>query len=153
MSDKAKSSRWLKFALAGSLCVNLLVLGVIGGAVLRGKPDKRVNFGNDPIRAIYRSLPREERRTLTKSVRSAERPKQERGAWVETFLTQMRSESFDEESLTMLFASRNDVMVDFAKRGQTALVELFGKMSTQERQAFATRFEENWQKRPKRHRR
>lgn len=70
---------WLRRALVGSLCVNLLLLGVMGGAILRhGGPPAPPPAGIDPmsLMRVMRNLP-DDQRDEAREILRAHRPKYE----------------------------------------------------------------------------
>ena len=68
---------WVGWVAAGSLCVNLLLVGIIGGAVLRhGGPHPKPPAGIDPVSLmrVMRTLP-EDRRDEALEILRDHRPK------------------------------------------------------------------------------
>lgn len=73
----ARRRAWVGWALVGSLCVNLLLLGAIGGAVLRhGGPHPAPPAGLDPVSLmrVMRNLP-DDRRDEAREILRDHRPK------------------------------------------------------------------------------
>lgn len=144
MSDTpTKSPRWMKIALAVSVCLNLLVLGAIGGAFLSGGPQKhRAMVGNDPVRGIYRSLPKEVRKSLRQNMRTRGASRKERQAWVTEFAATLRAPDFDVSKLDALFATRHDRMISIANNAQSALIKAISELSPDARLQLAKDFEQ-----------
>ena len=100
-APKPKSSRWLKIGLGVSLCLNLLVLGAIGGAVMRGggPAGERARLGmQDPLQTVFRALPKETKTRLRTELRESELVRPEsRNAWLAKVLELLRTgDNFDE---------------------------------------------------------
>jgi len=139
---KPKSPRWMKITLAISLCLNLIVLGAVAGAFLSGGPQKhRKIVGSDPVRGIYRSLPKEVRKSLRQNTRVKGASRKERQEWVQKFVATLRAPGFDASQLETLFATRQERMISIATSGQDALIKAISDMSEQERHQLADDFE------------
>lgn len=140
---KTKSPRWMKITLAVSLCLNLLVLGAISGAFLSGGPQKhRSVVGKDPVRGIYRALPKDVRKTLRQNTRVKGASRKERQAWVTEFVAALREPDFDTSKLNDLFAARQDRMISIASSGQDALIKAISELSPDARLQLADDFEQ-----------
>jgi len=150
MTDKPKSSRWLKIALGISLCLNLLVAGAIGGAIFKGPGDKMQGaraIAQDPLRAVFRALPREMRRDLMDQMRKTGRDNpQNRSAWVTELANLLRSETLDKAAIADLFAERTNRLEVMTATGRTLLVEYIEKMGLEDRQAMAEKIEKRWKR-------
>lgn len=65
-----RSPLWLRLTLIGSLTLNLLVVGIVAGAVIRGPflAGRDASEGALPLRAIHGALPEGERRALRRDL-------------------------------------------------------------------------------------
>jgi len=149
MTEKPKSSRWLKIALGVSLCLNLLVAGAIGGAIFKGHKGGKFEgaraIAQDPLRAVFGALPRETRRDLMRQMRQTGRDHpQNRSAWVSEFTTLLRAETLDKEALEALFKRRTERLELMTSTGRALLIENISAMSAEERVAMAQKAEGKW---------
>jgi len=150
MTDKPKSSRWLKIALGVSLCLNLLVAGAIGGAFFKGSGGKFEGaraIAQDPLRAVFGALPRETRHDLMRQMRQTGRDHpQNRSAWVSDFTTLLRAETLDKNALEALFKRRTERLELMTSTGRSLLIENITAMTPDERNAMADKAEKRWKR-------
>lgn len=151
---KTKSSRWLKIGLGVSLCLNLLVLGAIGGAIMRGggPAGERARMGmQDPLQTVFRALPKETKTRLRTELRESDLVKPEsRNAWLASVLDILRSgESFDDAAFGAALERRATTMGKITDQGRKVLREEIAAMSSEERAAFADRLEKRWNRKKK----
>ncbi len=145
--------RW-KRAFYASLAVNLLILGVVGGAILKGPPPKHAMA--DPGFGPYgEALAESDRKALKRAFRSRETGVRELRATMvrdrQAVLVALRAEPFDAAALdAALVAQRNTIssQIDF---GQKILRDRLVEMTVPERRAFADRLEAAMDHRPRRH--
>jgi len=140
---KPRSPRWMRVLLVLSLALNLLIVGVVAGAVASGKTGGPragdVSFG--PYSA---ALSREDQRMLRRAIRQDGK----RTDWAEaranfqTFLSVLRTEPLDEGEMRRLFQEQGEMARARQDIGKTALLERIVEMSPQDRAAFADRLEE-----------
>ncbi len=132
--------RGLKIALVVSVALNLLVAGMIGGAFLRGGPDRDLGFGpfaealtEDDHRALRQEFMARapDMREMRRSQRAAMRD----------LLSALRAEPFDPAALEMAMAAAASRMGDRLRIGQEILVRHLAAMSPADRAAFADRLE------------
>lgn len=139
-----KRRLWLRIVFGLSLALNLLVLGVAVGAALRfGGPDGARRPPQVVGAALYRELPRDDRRAFRQAM---EKSPQARGPSRKAVAGQiaalLRTTPFDMSALQALLDDHA------AKRGQwqmaanRALIAQLAQMDPQERAAYADRVEE-----------
>lgn len=90
---RKKTGRWKTWALVGSVTLNLVLVGMLGGVVLRGGPDGSL------MRATISALPGDARRDMRREGREAFRGTRGRGdlrAARADMLAALRAEAFDE---------------------------------------------------------
>lgn len=146
-----RASRWTRIALVISLALNLAVIGVAAGTLLRPEPEpKRGNkdgriareFGLGPF---ARALTKEDRAIIrgqigkTRGNYKANRGKL-RAILTETFDV-IRAPELDVARLEALFAAQRDIIGSAQITGQKLLIERLKSMSAKERSAFAERAE------------
>ncbi|TCL10167.1 putative membrane protein [Shimia isoporae] len=156
--DEKKQRRPLRGLLVASLAVNLLVLGVIGGAVLSHRgghggdgPGAKERFGTPYVQA----LSREDRRAVGRAIRQSYRDgghtlMGDRALYLQT-VEVLRSDAFDPVVL-------NDTLRDIDRSAEgrrdlarAKLVERISAMTPEERSAYADRLEEVLKRGPDKH--
>ncbi|WP_170400310.1 periplasmic heavy metal sensor [Ruegeria arenilitoris] len=144
MSDNAKPKRrWVTVLLTVSLALNLLVVGVALGTVYRikggdrGKPPP--GFGP----AIYRALPKEDRKALRgelseRHVKGAKLRSQDFAA----LEAALRAEPFDPMVVQALLQQQAQAMADLQGALQKEWLDRVTAMTDAERQVYADRLQE-----------
>lgn len=144
-----KKRRWLMPVLFVSLAANLLVAGVLAGAML--SPDGPRNERQDrQARGIVgepfiRALPREERRALFGEARqNRERIRESRNTLRQrfnAFLIVLRTDPFDAEAAARLFGEQRQAAIRRQEIGETLLMNRLQAMTTEQRAAYADALE------------
>lgn len=142
-SSTPRASRWKTWALVASLAVNLLIVGLVVGAGLRGGPDRghyKPSEGAD-FRSITQALPEKARGDLRKSVLGRDgtmRERRQRSADLRRdLILVLEAETFNPGALETLFTEQRTVLGDLAKDGHTLLLETISQMTPEERATFA----------------
>ena len=148
-----KSLRGLRIALGISVALNLLVAGLVVGAILRdGGPRDRMVRDLD-LGPFTEALSQEDRAAIRRDfvarmpelreVRRAMRA--EFGALLEV----LRAEPFDPEAMRAVMAGQRMRMQERLDLGQDLLVQRLAEMTPEARQAFADRLEERLRRGPR----
>ncbi|MEM0937669.1 MAG: periplasmic heavy metal sensor [Pseudomonadota bacterium] len=150
----AKSGRWLKVALFLSLALNLMVIGLVVGAVSNriGKAGQMPGPGIAQDLALgpyYTALPRETQRMLRRAAGVEARAKEAGLAALRAdlrkslgaVLAELRSADFDAEAFRALIASQSSRLAERRAISQDVLAGLVAEMSADERAAYADRLE------------
>ncbi len=145
-TPKGAARRWMRVTLVISLAVNLLVAGLVVGALIRGGPDRerRVarDFGGAPF---VMALDREDRRAVIAELR--EEPGGLRGdrrklrERFEALLAALRSTEFDREAVQEILAEQRGVAAARQAAGERLLLDRLEAMPQAERAAYADRLE------------
>ena len=152
MTDAPKKRRWLIPSLVVSLALNLLVVGVVLGALVSGGGKHRGDRDAGPARGFIgepflRALPQEDRRALARNFRdnpgSIQETRQALAERVEGFLGALRAEPFDLDVAAGYLSEQRALIVDRQKLGERLLLERFAAMSAEERSAYADRLEKS----------
>lgn len=141
MADKP--SRVLRIALILSLALNLAVIGVFVGAVVKfrdGGPPQRVDFSLGPL---GRALAAEDRRAIGRALRGREDlrhggPRDWRAS-LDELATIVAADPFDPEALRRHLNGIRGQGAALIEAGQDAMVERIAGMSAAERAALAER--------------
>jgi uncharacterized membrane protein len=145
-----RTGRGLKWALGISLALNLLVVGAIGGAMLRHSgygPEK----GPRGFASVYgygapymRALPPEARKLVNEAVRAGlrELPSlSERQAHLKEMMVLLRADPFDPEAVSALFDVQRAAAITVQSAAQQHWLKVVGEMSPEERGVLADRLE------------
>ncbi|MDR0808736.1 MAG: periplasmic heavy metal sensor [Gemmobacter sp.] len=140
-----RSSRW-RTAFFVLLALNFLMMGAVGGAILRGthgpRGDMARNLGFGPY---GEALSPEDREALRKAFRER-RPDPQAGraqlrADMDEMLAALRAEPFEPARLAAAFAHQRERLAGQLALGQDLLHERLLAMAPIERAAFANRLE------------
>ena len=143
-TPKPRMRTGLRVVLFVSLALNLLVAGLVVGAVASGRAGDKarmdLNFG-----PFIRALSDEDRRLIVRQVRNDPEarppsPRERRRDLVE-IVDILRTEPFDTERLNMLLAKQRDVGTRVVVAAHTAFAERLAAASPADRAAFADRLE------------
>ncbi|QUS34796.1 periplasmic heavy metal sensor [Falsirhodobacter algicola] len=142
--------RLLRIILALSLTLNLVILGLVAGAVLRhpDRPDRDRSFAFGPF---DQALNDDDRAALRGAFRKA--APDFGGTWrqmredMHSMIAILRTEPYDQDAVDALLdaqGARGQQMMDL---GQQLLAERLSSMSPQDRQEFADRLERQLERR------
>lgn len=146
-----KRRRWLLPTLFVSLALNLLIVGIVVGAVLQGGRDKG-GRPDGPTRSLLgepfvRALTPHDRRALGREMLSNREALSENRAnlrnRIERFLEALRQENFDREALAGILNEQRQLAVTRQQLGEDLLLMRLEQMSLSERRAYADRLGEN----------
>lgn len=149
-----KPRRLTRALLIGSLALNLLIIGVVGGAVisLRGHGDKRPvsdRFGSPYIKALTYDDKREVGRAIRSTYRKMDVDHRKDHILYQEVLTLLRASPADQEALGQVLI---DLEFSGDVRRQLARTVFLGQimsMSDTERFAYADRLEQVLERGPK----
>ncbi len=139
--------RWMRWLLIGSLALNLLVVGVVAGAVLRmsgwgiGPPPRALGP------ALYRELPRDDRRALRQTLRDAGSNAMRPSDQASLLSAALRSDPFDPTALEALITQQAEARQAYQFEVQRKWLARVSEMSQADRIAYADRLEESLQRR------
>lgn len=142
----AKGGRGLRIALTLSLALNLLVAGLLAGAMLRDGPAMRSAMVRDlGFGPFSEALTREDRKALRRAlIDRAPELRDERKRRLEELgeiLVVLRAEPFDPAGFSTLMDGQRSRMAAQLALGHDLLVAHVTAMTAKERQAFAERLE------------
>lgn len=142
----AKSGKGLRIALALSLALNLAVLGLVAGAMLRDGPGMRTAMVRDLGFGPYtEALSPEDRKSLRRAlfdrapeIRETRRLMRDD---TEALLALLRADPFDPAALSARMDTQHDRLSNQLRLGQDLLQEFILAMPGDARAAFADRLE------------
>lgn len=140
---------WLKLLLAGSLALNLAVIGLAAGAAWRFSDKDKHWKRPPPVGAlIFKELEPGTRMALRQEAGGAHGSYvKRRRAESEAVLKALRSEEFDAGALLMLLQGQSDARHAFHTKVQKAWVQKLEGMTPAQRAELADRLEERMQHR------
>lgn len=135
----APRRRWTRWALIASLALNLLFVGLVAGAVLRGPPDRGV--GGPGLWRYAHALPDHHRRDLVRTVRRSRDDwggqraalRDARDALAEA----LRADPFEITAVAAVLAEEQRLAGQLAERGNALLLEQIARMSAEDRARYA----------------
>lgn len=134
-----KARRWMTWALVVSVGLNLAMLGLAAGVLLKGPRPDRV--AGPALVQYARAMPRPYQRDLRRALRASradwsgprEALRAQRGALADALV----AEPFDAEAVLAILEREGALADDLAARGARLLMEQIGRMSAQDRAAYA----------------
>lgn len=154
---KTGLSTWVRVVFGVSLALNLLVVGLLVGTFMRfGDKEGRRPPPHSMGTAMYRELPREDRKALRKNSQSrANHSKDFRASEAEAIAAALRTSPFDKGAVQSVLDMQAEHRLDWQQTTQAAWLERVSQMSVEARLEYADRlFEALTRKRgPDRHER
>lgn len=146
-----RMGRELRIALAVSLALNLLFVGIVAGAILKGGMPHRIESARDlGFGPFSTALTPADRAALRQNFLSRGKDMREmRGEMrgdAEALLIVLRAEPFDAAALRAQMARAVGRINERVALGQELLADHLAQMSPDERRAFADRFEQSLRK-------
>ncbi|SLN17992.1 periplasmic heavy metal sensor [Ruegeria meonggei] len=150
MSENPKpKKRWVTVLLIVSLALNLLIVGIALGTAYRVKGGDQAKAPPGFGSALYRALPKEDRKALRGEL--SERHKHGSKLRAQDFTAlgaALRANPFDPAAVQVLLQQQAQAMADLQFALQDEWLARVSEMSDAERQAYATRLEEVVRRKP-----
>ena len=137
---------WMRIVLVLSLALNLLIAGVVAGALLRGPlhdPDRRPALADLGFGPFVEALPRRERIAVARDLR------REAGAFRENraelrrqfgrLVELLKAEPYDAGAVEELVARQQTKLMERQSLGRKILLQRLAEMAPAERAAYADR--------------
>jgi len=143
---QSKAPRWMKITLVISLATNLLIVGVVAGAVLskEGRPEARK--GGAGANMITEALPKEEHRALRRDVRRTLRAtpglREALQSEIAALADLMRAPDYTAEAVEAQLMQIQSRMMGPLSVARGLLAERLAGFDEAERAAYAARLEE-----------
>lgn len=152
MADKTKTGKGLRIALIVSLALNLLVVGVVGGAMMSG--GRWHHDGPPRVQAIggplTRALAPEDRRALAREMHAARHDRswsrERMRAEMAGLIADLRARPFNAQAVEARLAAMQGRFQERIEQGQALLVERLAQMDDADRAAYAERLEAELQR-------
>lgn len=148
---RSAAPRWMRILLVASLAMNLLVVGALVGAAIKGGGPWR--GGDHHAGPMARALDPEDRRVLRKRMietrtDSRDGRKAHRAAMQE-LVTLLRATPYDAEAVQTQMQEVRGQFLNRMERGQALLLGRLSEMTQAERAAYADRLEEALRRGPR----
>lgn len=150
--EQEKSSRcprWVKIALAVSLAVNLLIVGLVGGVAFSGGKVGPLRV-TDAGGAYTQALTPKDRRAIGQAIaRELQGQRKDRASVLAEYqgmLDVLRAEPFDREAAAQVLLRQTRIFEQRRSASETALLDRLEGMTAAERAAFVERLEEGIRK-------
>ena len=148
VSPKGRSRFWIRATLFVSLALNVLVIGLVVGAIgLKGRPDRDGSprlrdAGLGPIGAVLtRQQQRELRGELKAKSGELRQNRAQMRSDLERLLTALRSADFDPEIVSEILAAQRQNAIGRSEIGHQVLIDAMVAATPEERSAMADRLE------------
>ena len=153
---RARMGRGVRVLLFASLALNLAVVGLVLGFVLRapfdGPPPRPDRVGGALTFALSDEDRHEIGRRVFRELRADGRDRRSRRADYDRILTALRADPYDARAVQDLLEAQRQDAARFQAAGQRALLAHIDGMSPEARRAFADRLEEGLERFDARHR-
>jgi len=155
----ARPRRGLRVALVASLMVNVLVIGVLAGGALRMHRSEPPSPGLPDIRALWRAMPDDARRSLRQMAReqgfpgdhgprqSREERRAQAAATNARLLAVLRADPFDAEAFAQILQGDREAMERRLDAAHAAFARQLESLDSAARRAMADRLEAGWRER------
>ncbi|MBK0326693.1 periplasmic heavy metal sensor [Rhodobacteraceae bacterium F11138] len=145
-----RAGRWMRVCLAGSLGLNLLVIGLAVGVFLRFDDSHGARRPPPSLTTtLYRTLPREEREALRRALRDAPQSRiQDRRENARELAVALRNTPYDSGAVEHLVFAQLDTRTVWQRAVLNAWMERVAAMSDDARRRYAGRVEEFMKNRP-----
>ncbi len=145
------SGKWVRIVLFVSLAANLLIVGIVAGAVLRGGPDRPDRAGGPPALfdlgkgPIGRALSQHSRRLIGRELGGRSHDlranREEVRAQYETLLNALRNTPFDPTIVDNIISDQQIKLLARQDIGKNLLITHVANMTAQQRREYADRLE------------
>lgn len=151
------SSGWIRIILFLSLAANLLVVGLVAGAVLRHDRDGWADRHRPNLRELGygpygQALSQADRREISRAMNNRSGDlKANRAAFrkqVTTLLDALRARPFDPELVQSVIVNQQEKLFERQEIGRQLLLDRIKAMDNRERAAFADRLERSLRRGP-----
>lgn len=142
--------RWMRVALIASLALNLLVLGVIGGALFSSgwRHMGHMPHISGAAGPMTRALAEEDRHAIAQQMRQAYRDgrpgRTAQHAAFKSLISDLRAEPFDRSAIEAHMAGIRGMISARVELGQRLLLDRLSEMDPAARKAYADRLEAGW---------
>ena len=142
MAQTETGRNWQKWLLIGSLALNVLIIGLLIGATLRG-PDRKMrppNF-NGGLPGLIHAVPKGHHKTMKDAFREQKTThadlRRELGVLRREFIAALQAEPFDMGVVEAAFDKYRAVTSRISETGRKTILKTVAAMSEEDRKEFA----------------
>ncbi len=143
-----KALPWMRILLVASLAANLLIVGVVAGAMWSGGPKtvKRDPGGRGIVAGPYgRAFSKEDRAEIRRSFEERkpwfDETRRKMRGFGQEIATAVRVEPFDGDAIRAILVRQREIQNALQDEGQNLMLERVEAMTPEQRAAFADRLE------------
>jgi uncharacterized membrane protein len=137
---------WIRVLLVGSLAMNLLVVGLVAGVMVRGGPFGGGPSGREPVTPYTRAIAETDRgalrRELGRALRNRDGTRGEVTAAYKEALSILRADPYDAAAMEAILRKQAELTDRRRRQGEAFLAGYLARMSIDERHAYADRLED-----------
>lgn len=144
---EAKKSSWVKIALGLSLALNVFFLGLTGGSLFQGKPERRDDAPNSFLATLSDERKAEVEAVFAKMRENRKASRQTtRLSWGQV-REAMTAVPYDRAAMEAAMAGVIDARTERSQKRYAQMVDFVSDMSDAERVAFSDAMRERWRNR------
>lgn len=132
---------WVRWVLVASLGLNLVAVGTIGGAILKGPPPPDPGPG-PALWSFARALPDHYRQDLGEALRATRNDwfgrRETMDGLSRSMADALRAEPFEPEAVRAVLVQQTQIANQLGQQGMQLLMEQIARMSSEDRAAYAT---------------
>jgi Spy/CpxP family protein refolding chaperone len=145
-------ARWLKIALGLSLALNVFFLGLTGGSLFQGKPERRGDAPNSFLATLSDERKTEVKAYFAKMREDRKSSREDTRAKWQQVREAMTATPYDRAALEAAMDAVMESRTDRRRTRNASMIEFVSSMTDAERQAFSDAMRERWQRRRDRRR-
>ncbi|MEE9426779.1 MAG: periplasmic heavy metal sensor [Paracoccaceae bacterium] len=159
LPPKKSGSRWLRLLLVASLALNLLIVGMIAGAIFRGGPPDHIRRASAP--PLYdlgygpyaRALSKDDRQQITSAMGELgpdlRANRADFRAHLVLMLEALRQSPYKPETVSEILSQQQSRLQERQDIGKTLFLSQIAEMTDDERAKYADRLERSLRRAPK----
>ena len=151
-----KTARWVKIVLAISLTLNLIVIGLAGGAAIKGRELRDARPDPNSMSIVTRALPLRYQANVRREIRDrfdvVRASRETMQALRQELAMALTADPFDIELVEDIFSRQHTIMMGLAGAGQDIVIEQIETMDADDRARYAENLLRDYSPRPPRDR-
>ena len=153
---QTKTARWVKIVLAISLTLNLIVIGLAGGAAIKGRELRDGRPDPNSMSIMTRALPMRYQANVRREIRDrfdeVRASRETMRGLRQELATALTAEPFDMAVIEDIFSRQHNILMGLAGAGQDIVIEQIQTMDADDRASYAENLLRDYSPRPPRDR-